>query len=88
MSVTITLDLGQLILSVGGGVLALLGLLLPAIYWAVKQAIRGEVKDLELRVAERYMLKESCRQVRDECDRHRHESAQLLGLPGLKGHKS
>lgn len=81
---TVTVNLWQLLGAAAGGVMGLLALMLPAVYWAVKTAIRAEVQELELRITKDYMTKASCTAIRADCERHRHEAAELLGLPRVK----
>ena len=44
------------------------------IYMVVRMAIRSEVTQLELRITQAYMAKDTCRQIREECERHRAET--------------
>jgi hypothetical protein len=37
------------------------------VYFAVRLALRAEINGLELRVAERYVDKDTCRAIRDDC---------------------
>lgn len=78
-------NLWQLLAAAGGAVIALLGLGLPAMYWAVKTAVKQEVTALELRIREKYMTADSCRAIREECAQHRHESADALVRQLTKG---
>ena len=46
-----------------------------ALYWALRMAIDAAVTQLELRITQGYMQKTTCRDIREECERHRHEVA-------------
>ena len=65
MAVTLTLT----DMLVAAGVVVPLGC--TGIYLAVRAAIRSEVMALELRITQAYMTQDTCRQVREECERHR-----------------
>lgn len=65
---TLTLTFAHLI----GAAAIIVPLASTALYWAVKTAIRAEIISLELRVSQGYMTIPACRQIRAECERHRH----------------
>lgn len=60
--------------------MALLSWVLPllggTVYWAVRMAIRAEVSSLELRIGEKYVDKETCKAIREDCDRYRRAKEQ------------
>ena len=72
MVVQITLTLTDLI----AGAAIILPLGCAAVYWAIRIAVRYEVTALELRIAQQYVPVLTCRQIREECERHRHEAAR------------
>jgi hypothetical protein len=67
--VTFTISLQDLL--VGAGVV--LPIACGAMYWALRMAITAAVVQLELKITQGYMQKETCRVIREECERHRHE---------------
>lgn len=69
MQITITLT----DILVAAGIIVPLGC--SGLYLSTKLAIRSAVRDLELEVARGYMSKATCKEIRDACERHRHEVA-------------
>jgi hypothetical protein len=69
MSFTLTLT----DLLIAAGIVVPIGV--AGLYWCVRMAIQAEVGRLERRVLEDYRTKATCREIREECERHRHELA-------------
>lgn len=70
---TVTLTFAHLL----GAAAIVVPLAASALYWAIRTAIRSEVTNLELRVSRDYMSVAACRQIREECERHRTREGRL-----------
>lgn len=59
-------------------ILSALVALIGGVYVAVRLAIRAEVQALELRIAREFVTKETCRAIREDCERY-HRAKETQG---------
>jgi len=63
----VTLTLTDMLIAAG----VVIPLACTGMYLSIRMAINGAVKDLKMEVMDKYMQKDTCRQIREECERHR-----------------